>query len=103
MGPSNVYQWLSVCLVHRIALWAPAASVRATSRARSRTSSSSTHSETHPMRSASAAARGSPAEALGSRAREGLAREQVVLGLGHPAQQRPADGGVIAGRDAEPG
>jgi hypothetical protein len=34
---------------------------------------------------------------------ERLAGEQVVLGFGHPYQQRPADGGVITGGDAQLG
>ena len=42
------------------------------------------------------------ADALRLLAREGVAGQQVVLGLGHAAQQRPADGGVVAGGDAEP-
>ena len=46
-------QWFRVCLVQRIADWAPLASCTATSSARSCTSSSSTQSETRPMRSAS--------------------------------------------------
>jgi hypothetical protein len=42
-------------------------------------------------------------DALGLLARQRLAQQQVVLGLGQPAQQRPDDRGVVAGRDAEPG
>ena len=42
-------------------------------------------------------------DALGLLAGERVAREQVVLGLGHAAQQRPADRGVVAGGDAEAG
>src|SRR5204863_3578412 len=41
------------------------------------------------------------ADALGLLTRERLARQQVVLGLCHPAQERPADRGVISGRDTE--
>jgi hypothetical protein len=51
------YQWLSVCLVQRMADCAPPASWTATSRARYCTRSSSTHSETRPMRSASSPVR----------------------------------------------
>jgi hypothetical protein len=46
------------------------------------TSASGTASETRPMRSAS-----SPLT--------GLAQQQMVFGLGHAAQQRPDDRGVI--------
>jgi hypothetical protein len=43
------------------------------------------------------------ADALGLLAAQRIAGEQVVLGLGHAAQQRPADGGVVAGGHAQPG
>ena len=36
-------------------------------------------------------------DALGLAAVDELGRHQVVLGLGHAAQQRPDDGGVVAG------
>ena len=42
------------------------------------------------------------ADALGLLAVDRLAEQQVVLGLGHAAEQRPDDHGVIAGGDAEP-
>ena len=63
---------------------------RAISVAVSSTASSSTQRLTRPIRSAS-----SPLERL--------AGHQVVLGLGHPAQQRPDHRGVVARRHAEPG
>ena len=42
-------------------------------------------------------------DALGLLAGEGVAGEQQVLGLGHAAEQRPADRRVVAGRHAEAG
>ena len=43
------------------------------------------------------------ADALGLLAAQRLAQQQVVFRLGQSAQQRPHDGGMIAGGDAEPG
>src|SRR5262245_19847357 len=43
------------------------------------------------------------ADALGLFAVDRLAEQQVVLCLGHAAEQRPDDDGVVAGGDAEPG
>ena len=73
----------------RVAACDPAASRRAISRALSSSSAVGTQSETRPIRSAVLAV-------------DGLAQEQVVLRLGEPAEERPHDHGVIAGRDAEP-
>src|SRR5581483_10082702 len=42
-------------------------------------------------------------DALGLLAAERLARQEVVLRLGHPAQQRPTDRGMVAGGDPEAG
>ena len=66
----------------------PVASRVAIASARSSSSSSGTQSETSPMRSAS-----TPSTRL--------AEQQVVLRLRHPAEQRPDDRGMVAGRDAE--
>ena len=44
---------------------------------------------------------GHQTDALGLFAADRFAQHQVVLGLGHAAQQRPADGRVVAGGDAE--
>src|SRR5829696_5857098 len=43
------------------------------------------------------------ANALGLLAVDRLAEQQVVLGLGHAAEQRPDDHGMVAGGNAEPG
>src|SRR5258705_7107894 len=43
------------------------------------------------------------ADALGLLAVDRLAQQQIVLGLGHAAEQRPDDDGVIAGGNAEAG
>src|SRR4030095_11061572 len=43
------------------------------------------------------------ADALGFLPVDRLAEQQIVLGLGHAAEQRPDDDGVIAGGDAEAG
>ena len=53
------YQWLRACLVHAMAVVAPAASCSAIRTASSMTASSSTHFETSPMRSASSPLSGS--------------------------------------------
>src|SRR6516165_4003005 len=90
IGPAARSQLLSAYLVQRIAFGAPSASRTATSSARVCSSASGTASETRPMRSASFA---------GDR----LAQQQVVLGFGYAAKQRPDDRSVIAGGDAELG
>src|SRR5258708_540835 len=54
LGPANRSQLFSACLVQRIAVVLPAASVRATSNALSSTWASGTATATRPMRSASA-------------------------------------------------
>jgi hypothetical protein len=41
------------------------------------------------------------ADALGLLARQTIAEQQIVFGLGHSAQQRPHDGRVIAGGNTE--
>ena len=48
-------------------------------------------------------AEGDEPDALGLLAGERVAGQQVVLRLRHAAEQRPADGGVVAGGDAEAG
>jgi len=45
---------------------------------------------------------GDHADALGLRAGEHLAGQQVVAGLGHPGQQRPDDRRMVTRRDSEP-
>ena len=84
------YQWFSVCLVQRIADCAPPASCVGDLE-RSVVHLVVVDAERHE------------ADALGLLAGERVAREQVVLRLGHAAQQRPADRGVVAGGDAEAG
>src|SRR5882757_3829769 len=43
------------------------------------------------------------ADALGLLAAHRLAKQQIVFGLGHAAEQRPDDDGVVAGGDAQAG
>ncbi len=90
IGPAARSQLLSAYLVQRIAFGAPSASRSATSSARA-CSSSSRHRQRHE------------ADALGLLAGDGVAQQQIVLGLGHAAEERPDDRGVIAGGDAELG
>ena len=91
IGPAWRSQLFSAYLVQRIALCEPGGEpARPPSRAVS-CSSSWLDAQRHQ------------ADPLGLLAGQRLAGQQVVLGLGHAAQQRPDDRRVVAGRDAEPG
>ena len=68
--------------------WGPSASLRATA-----------HAALHQLVVGDAEA--DQAEALGFRAVEELAGEQVILGFRHAHEQGPDDGGVVAGGDAQ--
>ena len=82
-------QLLSAYLVKRIEVCAPSASLVATSSALG-------------LELVVLDAQRDQADALGLLAVDRLAEQQVVLGLGHAAEQRPHDHRVVAGGDAEP-
>ena len=89
IGAAWRIQWFSVCLVQR------SAGRRALGQAGGHLD------RLGPRRCSSSSAMRDQVHALGLLAAEVLRRQQVVLGLGHAAQQRPDDGGMVAGGDAD--
>ena len=89
-GPACRSQLLSEYLVQRIALCAPSASRVAISTAL-RVELGIFDGEADKP------------DPLGLGAEELVAQQEIIFGLGHAAQERPDDRGVIAGSDAEPG
>lgn len=90
VGPARRNQLLSAYLVQRMAVCEPAASRSAISKARL-TRLRLRHRQGHQP------------DPLGLLARHRFAQQQVILGLGHAAQQRPDDRSMVPGRHAQPG